>query len=133
MIGATYLIDAHSITCLLAKSRRLTQSGRKDLLQVLGFLAAILPVWLMTGNLPPWEKIPKAGPHLKRVPKIYETLRTRPVSDIGFSPIRMGDALILREGLKLKAHRSLQVLRDDLDHVTLTHRYALAALMRVSE
>ena len=133
MIDATYLIDAHTAACLLAKRRRFTQTDREDLLQVLGFIASILPVWVVAENLPPWEKIPKAGPHLKRVPNIYEKLRTQRVSDIGFHPIRMGDALILREGLKLKAHGSLQVLRGDLDHVTLTHRNALADLMRSTE
>ena len=87
----------------------------------------------MAENLPPWEKIPKAAPHLKRVPNIYEKLRTQRVSDIGFRPIRMGDALILREGLKLKVHSALQILRDDLDHVTLTHRNALSDLVKSAE
>lgn len=130
MVDPTFLIDAHTAASLLASSRRLAQDEREDLLQVFGFLAAILPVWLATGNLPPWEQVQNADNNLKRVPQIYEALRARPISAIGFRPIKMCDALILREGLKFKVHPELQSLREDLTQVTMTHRNALAALMR---
>jgi hypothetical protein len=130
MIDATYLIDAHTAASLLASSCGLTKNERRDLLQVLGFLAATLPVWLMTGNLPPWKQIQGSGKNVGRVQHIYETLRERQPSDSGFRPIKMGDALVLREGLKLIVHPAILTLWDDLAQVTLTHRNALAHLMR---
>lgn len=133
MIDATYLIDAHTAACVAATSRGLTKRERIDLLEVLGFLAAILPLWVATDRLPPWKEIQHTGKSSGRAPQIYEMLREGRANEIGFYPIKLIDALVLLEGLKLKIHPATQRLSEDLNQITITHRTALAHLMRSKE
>src|ERR1700683_1158541 len=124
------LIEAHTTASLLASCTNLTLPERDDMLTVLGFLAGILPIWILAGELPNWEEIQPDGQILERGKSIYEDLRLRKPSELGLIPIKMCDALVLRHVLKLKIHPAIMRLWKDLNQVTATHRRALTHLMR---
>jgi hypothetical protein len=126
---ARSVIDAHTASCVVAGSKGLSQQERADTLTSLGFLARILPCWVLSENLPPWNQIQNYGLSRGRVQQIYEVLLEQRTNEDGLRPIKMGDALALHAGLKLRVHPAILRLWEDLSQVTASHRHALACLM----
>ena len=131
-VDPCYLGDAHNMTCLLASCQRLKPRDKKDLFMILEFLAAIFPVWVKAGSLPFWEEIHADRQTQETVRKIYEDFCQKLPNDEGCRKIKLGDALVLREGLQLKPHPTILRLWEELNKVTATHRNALRLLLRKS-
>ena len=129
-IDPSYLVDAHTTTCLLASRQHLKLEEKSDLVLILDLVAAILPVLVNTGPLPPWDDFQSGGKGQRKVRTIYEDLCKRPVNEDGCRIIKMGDALVLREGIQLNPHPAILRLWKDLSLITATHRNALARLGR---
>jgi hypothetical protein len=130
MVDPTFLTDAHATTCLLASQGEAPVQARSDLKTVLEFLAAILPCSIRACHLPAWGDLQHSSPHPVRLEQIYENLRHQQTGNAGPSHLKMDDALILRDGLRLKAHPAILLLWEDLNEQTARHRHALSHLQR---
>jgi hypothetical protein len=133
VVDPLFLFDGHTAACLVAGRATPTNYEKEDVLEILGFLAGLLPILTVGMRLPPWNEVHSDSKGLGRGRDIYNDLRSQDVSVTGLRRITLGDALVLRECLRLRSHPSILKLWKDLDRVTATHRHALSRLVGRAE